>query len=111
MPTRQEMISVRKEYFTTYKDETLPEKKLRQWKMACKHGLYTQKIRDKMKASIDRNENLEQKKIKKIKEIQETSPPLPEGWAIRMNGNASRAIYYHSETKKVQWERPKTKKE
>ena len=91
--------------------ETLQELHVRRWKMACKHGLYTQKKRDKMKASIDRNENLEQKKIKKLKEIQETSPPLPEGWAIRMNGNASRAIYYHPETKKVQWERPKTKKE
>lgn len=108
MPTVKQKKAMKKEYFTTYKDETLPEKELRQWKMACKHGLYTQKIRDKMKASIDRNENLEQKKIKKIKEIQETSPPLPEGWTISMNGNASRAIYYHPETQKRQWERPKT---
>lgn len=88
--------------------ETLQELHVRRWKMACKHGLYTQKKRDKMKASIDRNENLEQKKIKKIKEIQETSPPLPEGWTISMNGDASRAIYYHPETQKRQWERPKT---
>jgi len=88
--------------------ETLQELHVRRWKMACKHGLYTQKKRDKMKASIDRNENLEQKKIKKIKEIQETSPPLPEGWTFSMNGDASRAIYYHPETQKRQWERPKT---
>ena len=93
-----------RKYYATMPGETRPEKNLRQWNMACKHGLFTQKRRDIMKASID----TEQKRIKKIKEIQETSPPLPEGWTISMNGNASRAIYYHPETKKVQYERPKT---
>jgi len=105
MPTYQEKKVLYKE-LCIKKDETAHEFHVRRWKMACKHGLYTQKIRDKMKSAIDKNERLEEEKIKKLKEIQETSPPLPDGWTITWNHSASRAVYYHPETKKVQWERP-----